>query len=86
MVTGQELLPQSQTRRLLRPKHTPLIRDDSRFLMLNSRAAVVQSDAYLTVPEVLRRTEAAKLCVTPTKLVPSTSTIRSFTWILGEDS
>lgn len=36
----------------------------------------------LTVPVVLRRTEAARLWVTPTKLVPSTSTIRSFTRIL----
>lgn len=36
----------------------------------------------MTVPEVFLSTEAAKLWVTPTKLVPSTSTIRSFTWIL----
>ena len=36
----------------------------------------------LTVPLVLRRTDAARLWVTPTRLVPSTSTIRSFTWIL----
>lgn len=40
--------------------------------------------SYLTVPEVFLSTEAAKLWVTPTKLVPSTSTIRSFTWILGD--
>lgn len=38
---------------------------------------------YRTRPLVFLRTEAAKLCVTPTRLVPSTSTIRSFTWILG---
>lgn len=38
--------------------------------------------SYFTVPEVFLSTEAAKLWVTPTKLVPSTSTIRSFTWIL----
>jgi len=33
---------------------------------------------------VFLSTEAAKFWVTPTKLVPSTSTIRSFTWILEE--
>lgn len=38
---------------------------------------------YRTRPLVFLSTEAAKLCVTPTRLVPSTSTIRSFTWILG---
>lgn len=43
-----------------------------------------QRNSYLTVPEVFLSTEAAKFCVTPTKLVPSTSTIRSFTWILEE--
>lgn len=59
------------------------------FLVLNGvraiavKAGLFQSGAHLTVPEVFRRTEAAKLWVTPTKLVPSTSTIRSFTWILG---
>ena len=37
----------------------------------------------MTVPEVFLKTVAAKLCVTPTRLVPSTSTIRSFTWILN---
>lgn len=36
----------------------------------------------MTVPLVFLRTEAAKAWVTPTRLVPSTSTIRSFTWIL----
>lgn len=41
-------------------------------------------DSYLTLPEVFLSTEAAKLWVTPTKLMPSTSTIRSFTWILDE--
>lgn len=39
---------------------------------------------YRTRPLVFRSTEAAKLWVTPTRLVPSTSTRRSFTWILGE--
>lgn len=39
---------------------------------------------YRTLPLVFLSTEAAKLWVTPTKLVPSTSTIRSFTWILRE--
>lgn len=39
--------------------------------------------SYRTRPLVFLSTEAAKLCVTPTRLVPSTSTIRSFTWILG---
>lgn len=38
--------------------------------------------AYLTTPDVFLRTEAAKLWVTPTRLVPSTSTIWSFTLIL----
>lgn len=37
---------------------------------------------YRTRPLVFLSTEAAKLCVTPTRLVPSTSTMRSFTWIL----
>lgn len=37
---------------------------------------------YLTTPDVFLRTEAAKLWVTPTRLVPSTSTIWSFTLIL----
>lgn len=39
---------------------------------------------HRTRPFVFRSTEAAKLWVTPTRLVPSTSTRRSFTWILGE--
>lgn len=39
--------------------------------------------AYLTTPDVFLRTEAAKLWVTPTRLVPSTSTIWSFTLILA---
>lgn len=39
--------------------------------------------AYLTTPDVFLSTEAAKLCVTPTRLVPSTSTIWSFTVILA---
>lgn len=39
---------------------------------------------HRTRPLVFRSTEAAKLWVTPTRLVPSTSTRRSFTWILGE--
>lgn len=38
---------------------------------------------HRTRPLVFRSTEAAKLWVTPTRLVPSTSTRRSFTWILG---
>lgn len=38
--------------------------------------------SHLTTPDVFLRTEAAKLCVTPTRLVPSTSTIWSFTLIL----
>lgn len=38
---------------------------------------------YRTTPDVFLRTEAAKLWVTPTRLVPSTSTIWSFTLILG---
>lgn len=65
---------------------TELVLDD--FCVLKCQSVgittVTQSDSYLTVPEVFRRTEAAKLWVTPTKLVPSTSTIRSFTWILEE--
>lgn len=40
----------------------------------------------MTVPEVFLSTEAAKFWVTPTKLVPSTSTIRSFTRILEGQS
>lgn len=48
------------------------------------RMTTFMSKSYLTVPEVFLSTEAAKLWVTPTKLVPSTSTIRSFTWILAE--
>lgn len=36
----------------------------------------------MTVPLVFLRTDAAKFWVTPTRLVPSTSTIKSFTWIL----
>lgn len=39
--------------------------------------------SYLTTPDVFLRTEAAKLWVTPTRLVPSTSTIWSFTLILA---
>lgn len=39
--------------------------------------------AYLTTPDVFLSTEAAKLWVTPTRLVPSTSTIWSFTLILA---
>lgn len=39
-------------------------------------------EPYLTTPDVFLRTEAAKLWVTPTRLVPSTSTIWSFTLIL----
>ena len=44
---------------------------------------MVMGVSYLTVPEVFLKTVAAKLCVTPTRLVPSTSTMRSFTWILN---
>lgn len=39
---------------------------------------------YLTLPLVFLRTVAAKFCVTPTKLIPSTSTIWSLTCILWE--
>lgn len=39
---------------------------------------------YLTLPLVFLRTVAAKFCVTPTKLMPSTSTIWSLTCILWE--
>lgn len=42
--------------------------------------------AHLTTPDVFLRTEAAKLWVTPTRLVPSTSTIWSFTLILANQS
>ena len=38
---------------------------------------MVMGVSYLTVPEVFLKTVAAKLCVTPTRLVPSTSTMRS---------
>lgn len=41
-------------------------------------------DSHRTRPLVFLSTEAAKLWVTPTRLVPSTSTSRSFTWILGK--
>lgn len=41
-------------------------------------------ESYLTTPWVFLNTEAAKLCVTPTRLVPSTSTIWSFTLILED--
>jgi hypothetical protein len=41
--------------------------------------------SHRTLPLVFLSTEAAKLWVTPTRLVPSTSTRRSFTWILGSD-
>lgn len=42
----------------------------------------IQTFSYLTTPDVFLSTEAAKLWVTPTRLVPSTSTIWSFTLIL----
>lgn len=41
-------------------------------------------DSHRTRPLVFLSTEAAKLWVTPTRLVPSTSTSKSFTWILGK--
>lgn len=59
------------------------------FVFLDVKAIAIKSwlfksNSYFTVPEVFLSTEAAKFWVTPTKLVPSTSTIRSFTWILEE--
>ncbi|TNN72162.1 hypothetical protein EYF80_017590 [Liparis tanakae] len=42
-----------------------------------------QNGSHLTTPDVFLRTVAAKLWVTPTRLVPSTSTIWSFTLILS---
>ena len=44
----------------------------------------ISQATYLTLPLVFLRTVAAKFCVTPTKLIPSTSTIWSLTCILWE--
>lgn len=61
-------------------KETHIIRIKCAHLV--SKHCKPETTHYLTVPLVLRRTDAAKLWVTPTRLVPSTSTIRSLTWIL----
>lgn len=88
IVVGQKFHPKSYVATVAEKKKKIGKLDDLCFLMWSysncNKIMAIQSYSYLTVPEVFRRTEAAKLWVTPTKLVPSTSTIKSFTWILGE--